>query len=467
MEVPSDRDGDSTVVAVLFNLTGQNKFLLDDHGTLSIDHPADIKAYDIFGKEIVPGGEGFSIPFSNSPVYLLSNQLSVLDFYGKLQHARIEQITPVKMYALSLEEDVDQPQKLRVRIENMLAEPVEGTLFHEVEGKDEAGSTEFRLEAGELGEVSLDWKGTLEWNEDNVYPIKLSAKTRTSRSELYEVSEKFQFLNVAQMPERSIRVDGNIAEWREIEPLCANSALMLNEVDPTCCLLHPGAECCNSQESDKVKIKTRIAYDDNYIYVSAEILEKESSNLAGTKEFEDLEYIKGMSGGLRHPTTTGDCLQLTFGFRDRVPGRGRQMDDNWAWKGFYYDTDYQYLVYPSSEGDQLVQQWDESSPRRNGFQTEEVEEIHPVQGSMVQISRDEENETTIYELAIPRNEIPLFNEELEDFRFSYIYNNNEGASGGRLQYSNMMGVFDHWRNFGSFAPTWMQTTSCQTFVHIK
>ena len=43
--------------------------------------------------------------------------------------------------------------------------------------------------------------------------------------------------------------------------------------------------------------------------------------------------------------------------------------------------------------------------------------------------------------------------------------NDEGL--GELNWSEAAGVYDYWRNLGSFAPTWMQRLPCQTFFGIE
>ena len=98
-------------------------------------------------------------------------------------------------------------------------------------------------------------------------------------------------------------------------------------------------------------------------------------------------------------------LQLAFGFRDRFPGEGRQMNDPWAWKGYFCDTDYVYNVHTSTDGDLLIRQWGADGHRRNAYQTDKVPGVEPVPNAKVKISRDEAKKLTIYEMAIPRKEM--------------------------------------------------------------
>ncbi len=92
---------------------------------------------------------------------------------------------------------------------------------------------------------------------------------------------------------------------------------------------------------------------------------------AGQKGKEiTLPYQQGMPDGLHYITYCGNVLQFSFGFRDRVPGIGRQMGDPWAWKGCFYDSDYSFVAHVSTKGDQLIRIWSPDGSRQNGYQTE-------------------------------------------------------------------------------------------------
>lgn len=153
-------------------------------------------------------------------------------------------------------------------------------------------------------------------------------------------------------------------------------------------------------------------------------------------------------------------LQLAFGFRDRVPGFGRQMSDPYACKGRFYDTDYVYNIEKTTDGDRIFRQWGADTDRRNGYQTEAPPYMVPVPGAAIVIRRDEERKLTVYEMAIPRQELALFDPAKGMCRFRFLVCNNEGL--GELNWSEAVGVFDYWRNLGSFAPPWMQRLPCQT-----
>ncbi|MEO1236365.1 MAG: hypothetical protein AAFX76_06200, partial [Planctomycetota bacterium] len=217
--------------------------------------------------------------------------------------------------------------------------------------------------------------------------------------------------------------------------------------------------------------------DDGFVYVAATVREPTYTSNAGQPatvrkrlgkgKFEVVEtpHTLGVPGGLTHVANTGDVLQLAFGFRDRVPGYGRQMDDVMAWRGDFYDTDYQYNVHSISGEPVVMRQWGPDTDRRNGYQVDDVPHIEPVAGAEVEIERDEAAGITTYELAIPRSELTLFDPGELSVRFAFMFRENDTR--GRLQWAEAAGVFDHWLNYGTFAPTWAMSYPCQTFFGIE
>jgi hypothetical protein len=143
------------------------------------------------------------------------------------------------------------------------------------------------------------------------------------------------------------------------------------------------------------------------------------------------------------------------------------MDDPWAWKGSFYDTDYSFVAHVSTEGNQLIRIWSPDGSREDGYQTEAVPEIKPVPGGKIKITRDQSQRLTIYEIAIPRCQLTLFDPLAGRCRFGFILYNSEQEAGGSMNWSDAAGVFDYWQSSGSFPPTWTQRLPCQTFFGIE
>ena len=467
---PNDRADDKTKVAVVWSLTGVSSNRLDTQGTLTLD-ARGLAAFDMMGRRIRPQGKQLVLPFGAAPVYLTTDTLGVIELRDCVAAGRIEHVTPVNLYALSLAGDPARPQELTVRIENQLNCPVTGTLQLKVDGATQATSAPLALEAAKLCEVRVPWPGAAR-SADNQYAVTLSASVGTPA---VTVSRR-QVLAMASFRKRTIKVDGDLGDWKGVTPVVLDSRMVGSGVDLSQYMLNPQLERPDD-EAARQRIVARLytAYDERNIYLAAAVQGASGQCVAGEpatkgrgKAKVTLPYRNGLPGGLGHAVNCGDVLQFAFGFRDRVPGYGRQMDDPYAWKGVFFDTDDCYVAHTSTDGDQLIRLWGSGTSRRNGYQTEPVPGLEAVPGGRIKIVRDEKARQTIYELAIPRSELPLFDPAAGRLRFGFIvYDKGLPGAGNGLNWSDAAGVFDHWRNSTSFPPTWMQRTACQTFFGIE
>jgi hypothetical protein len=237
-------------------------------------------------------------------------------------------------------------------------------------------------------------------------------------------------------------------------------------------LLNPGRVKTETGDGGRVVLRVYTAYNDRNVYVAAAVREPQLMCRAGQPvtrrgrtEVVTLPYRMGEPEGLEHIRLCGDVFFFAFGFRNRVPGWGRQMDDPWAWKGHFYDTDYQYAAHTSTTGAKLIRQWGADTSRRTAYQTAGVPGVGPVPDAQVRIERDETAQLTVYEVAIPRNELQLFDPAAGRLRFGFLLASNE--IGWPLQWASAAGVFDYWIGSGSFSPSWMSVLPCQTFFGIE
>ena len=468
--VPEERAGDKTKVAVVWSHTGRSNQELDAGGTLSIESARGLRAFDCTGREIRPSWGKLTVPFGEFPVYVTTDELDVISLRGRIAAARIENVTPVNLYALSLPEPAEKPQLLRVRVENQMNRTVKGTLTVQAGPKGKPESTDFQIPAAQLQEVPILWPGVAA-SPQNEYAVALTARTDAG------TATRRQIVAAAVFARKSVTVDGALDDWRGVTPVLLDSARLKTGVDLTQYLLNPHLERPTGTPEDK-RIVARVytAYDDSNVYLAAEVNEEGLVCPAGEPAIKGrgpgakvtLPYKNAMPGGLNHIRYAGDALLFSFGFRDRVPGWGRQMDDPYAWKGHFYDTDYHYVAHISTEGDQLIRQWGADTPRRMAYQTVLHPGYGPVPGAKIVIKRDEQKKITVYELSIPRAELALFDPAKGRCRFGFVLCNNEklGLQGG-LQWSEAAGVFDHWLSSGSFAPSWTSMLPCQTFFGIE
>jgi hypothetical protein len=291
---------------------------------------------------------------------------------------------------------------------------------------------------------------------------------RTSDQVALKTVTREHCINTAVIAKKTITVDGSLGDWSGVTPvfLGAEQAKAWSSATP-------------STGAGTVSGKVYVAYDDSYVYVAADVTEPNFGCAAGQSASDGGGLPRGMPGGIFTITRQGDAFSFAFGFRNRVPPtqvKGRDITEPWCWKGHYYDTDYLYTAHASTQGDKLVQHWDESSPRRWGYQTENLPEHKDVPEGKVKIVR---GGTTIYECAIPRAQIELFDpSKMDACRFAFIIINGEAAGelyydkkddmNFNLQYTRAYGQFDHWNKFlSSWGPSWNGLGPCQTRFAIE
>ena len=476
--IAPEYQNDITKVSVLWGLTGSSATMIDKQATITLNRLPDIRAYDISGREILPKGNNLTVSLNENPVFLTTDKLSVVDFRTRISEANIDIATPVNIYAQSLKLPADKAQTFTIRIENQFNKDITGKLLLKIGGV-ESGITPFTILSGRLSDIEVNWPG-MELSPINQYAVTLIAETECVtadtpggvpiKKKLPSVT-KTQLLQSARFSKRTITVDGLLNDWQGEVPVLLDSRLLVNGFDPTIYLLNPGLEKPTG-DTDEKRIMARIytAYDTNYVYLAAAVQENSLNCTAGIPVEKGrgetkiiLPYKNGMPDGLNHIVFAGDVLQFAFGFRDRVPGFGRQMNDPYAWKGMFYDTDDVFVAHISTEGDQLIRQWGEKTARSNAYQTEIVAGYESVPNARIRINRNEEAKLTIYEMAIPRAELKLFNPDNGKCRFGFrLYNNEQLGEGNSLGWSETASVFDYWRNSGSFTPTWTQHLPCQT-----
>lgn len=477
VNVPPEREDDDTKVAVIWGLTGRSAEWLDTRGELVIADASDLRAYDTTGEEIPAANGQLVLPLSPDPVYITSECLDVLALRDRIQGGLIRRLTPINFYALSLQAPASEKQSLIVRVQNQINRRLTGTLVLRVAGTKEVVSTRFEVDPGALIEVPLPWP-TLSPHADNRYPVGLTARLDNSEagpSESFPPLARDQTLAVARFEKRTVHLTGALSDWADIRAVTVDSSSTQQANGDASSLQNPNEK----QKSDHTGTKritgqVYTAYDDDFVYVGAAVHEDQFHCSAGQpftatvgNLTTTLPYLKGVPDGLHFITECGNVLQFSFGFRDRVPYIGRQIDDLWAWKGAFYDTDYSYVAHTSAQGDRLIRIWGPDAGRRNGYQTESVPGIGPVPGGVVKITRDDTNNLTLYEIAIPRQQLVLFDPDNGQCRFGFVLYNSQLGNGGALSWSDVAGVFDYWQTPGSFPPTWKDHLACQTFFGIE
>ncbi|HYG34496.1 MAG TPA: hypothetical protein VEC99_06920, partial [Clostridia bacterium] len=378
---------------------------------------------------------------------ITSDTLSVVELRNRIAEARVQNLTPINLYALSLSKAASQPQELSVRIENQMNRPVSVELSLQGPGQIKTKTSVVRIPVAKLVEARVPWPGA-QLATNNQYPIQLQARVLSEDGAPLTDLSHSQIIQVAQFVKHSPQVDGKLDDWKDLTPVFLTAR---PREDFTKFLLNPNLRPDGNAPTLPALARIFTAYDDHFVYVA--VAGWGTNCNVGQPAKPGLPFLKGDPKGLNYISTCGDVVQVAFGFRDRVPGQGRQMQDPWAWKGLFYDTDYQYAAHTSPEGPKLIRLWGAETDRRTAYQIDEVPHIIPVEGARIAITGE------AYEIAIPRRELRLFDPAKDRLRFSVVLNN-------RNNWADTAGVFDYWSGMGSFGPSWESRLPCQTFFGI-
>jgi len=446
--VPKERENDATRVAVIWSETGPDAERLDSTGTLTIQPAGDLRALDMTGRPVgQKNGDALTVPLSQYPVYLLSDQMSVVAMRQSIGGGRIEGLTPVSSYLLSLPSPLGaSPTTLTARVQNQINRPLKGmiALSGPKEWKIEPAQRPFELKPAELAE--LDFRVTATSTTiRNLYLVQTKVESDGGKYERREI------VSVACMRPMTVKVDGQIDEWTTAAFVRVDSE---QQRSPQRCLdwladpKQPFPQPPSGQTF--VGIKAAVAYDAANLYLAAVVREP---GLGNATDGDPRTYNE-------NPLLNGDCIEMVFGFGERANDDYRKSDDPWYWKGMFRDVDYVLIQFRQRADVPILQSlFAPGLTWRTDYQSEQVNTF-TVPGSQTRFIRDEAEKTTTWEIAIPRKYLNRFDPTKPYCRFGFVYYNDEKLA--PLEWARGCGVFDYWTNFGSFLPAWNALLPCQT-----
>jgi hypothetical protein len=438
---------DETRVAVLWTYTGTSARDVDK-GTLIIEDGEGIDALDLFGNPI---GERrktrLSVPLGESPVYLTA-RLPIQAFAERVASARLENLTPIALQILPLTEPPDRAQQVVVRVQNQLNRPIGGTLALNlpIGWSVQPPKSPFALEMGEVKDIAFELAGAVA-NRDNVYPISVTAEVEKKKY------ERAQLVQVAAAVYGAAQVDGDLSDWADAYPLSLDSAPQTYSEAYARSLMNPKGKRFESSPSRRqISARLYTKWDEQFFYVAAEVAEPELAQAAtadprtGNKDFWN-----------------GDALQLAFSLNDRARDDNRAAADAWRWKGVFRDSEFGFVLMQAKDGPAVVRLFAPGTPFRVHSAAEPAAGYGIVKGARIVVRRNDAESKTYYEAAIPLSEIQgLRPQDGLRVRLSFVLHNNEGIRSGRLQWSEVAGVWDDLNNVGSFLPTDEPFLPCQT-----
>ena len=265
--------------------------------------PATLKArlpgarlLDVFGNAL-PAGDEISIPLGAAPVYIVSDAAPSSVAWA-LRNGKVDGIAPVAARALPLTQIVSGgPQKISVRLQNMLLQPASGTLrLGAPAGWTLAQNAQkFVLGASEIRDYDFFAQRAAP-SRDGAYSVTVALDVEGG-SGAWQQDVRVACAANAQT---AIRVDGDLRDWKNAQWM---------DVQPS-----------------KMKIsgaKVALLWDENYLYLAAQINEPRLHPSNDANTFWD-----------------GDALQLAFGTR----GEGKPEI------GPFRDTDWSLILSPLSGG---------------------------------------------------------------------------------------------------------------------
>ncbi len=253
---------------------------------------------DVFGNSL-PAGNDISIPLGAAPVYVISDAAPATVAWA-LRNGKVDGIAPVAARALPITQIVSgDPQKLSVRLQNVLLQPATGTLRLNAPAGWTLAQNEqkFALGAGEIRDYDFFAQNATP-ARDGLYSVAVALEIEGGSG----VWQQTMRVACAANTQKLLRLDGDLRDW-------SNAQWM--DVRPT------------KAQGDSAKVG--LLWDENYLYIAAQIEESRLHPSNDANSFAD-----------------GDALQLAFG----IQGEGKPET------GPFRDTDWS-LVLSSLSGGQI------------------------------------------------------------------------------------------------------------------
>jgi hypothetical protein len=429
-------------------------------GTMTIDNSDSLlQFYDLSGNPCYVGEKTVKLPMSIFPSYIACAK-GPKAAAERLAQAQITGKRPVEIlprdFATSLSE---KSAALSVGLHNCLNRTITGKLT--VKSPSEitlaSGAQEVVLGAGETKTVSFPVAAATP-QESNAYPFEFSFVSDAGDADYKEV------INCAVAPKKTITVDGNLDEWRDIPGVTVFGKD--DSVDSIEVLRRPWLALKESHPG-LVSGRLKMAWDDENLYLFAEVNDPTDQKNAFPLEGRDENrYFHSKASDERDPYKSWlaknapghSFAEVPYVYADN-PENPRQPDlptihfrrdrlqlgfdvtEGWHEMdgdvdrvpyGFHAvpDTDYEFSLYGCEGGKSEL--WRHLAPgvaRLHDFprQPRGKNTTGAVKEARHSVKRN--GSVYAYELAIPRSAIPdLKLKPGTDFGFTFKFGNGEGAS---------------------------------------
>jgi len=447
--------------------------------------------YDFYGNAVAPKDGRIVVPLDGRGFFLRADGSpgSLAELVKAVRESRIEGIEPLATVAHDMTARIEQGPALRLTLTNVLNRPVSGTLTVRLGGlKVEPASQPLVFAPNETKEVVLKASGAAV--ASNTYPLDLTFDAGADGTAVHQ-----EDLHVNVIARRTIKVDGNLEDWKGVLPQPVTSG----DAGPT--LTEAAWFPFSKFDASVTKgfATGYLAYDKDCFYFAAKIADDTPDE--GTCRFEtrnDDEYFypetsygvdRDKSAGKKAaPPQAAEKTPLKwpegvrrYSYRKRpeLPAGNAPNHDNVQiafnvlapqekpWRPFppgtmpgfvtYKDTDYEYAlnqVAPKYGGGVEIWRLEVPGMPHKHFYPRQPKSPKdgPVKDGQLKFVRD--GNTLVVEAAIPWSEIPDVKRRLDEgkpIKFSYRVNDNAGK--GCMELSRLRSVA---RRNGSFHVDWVE-----------
>jgi hypothetical protein len=403
-------------------------------GKMVIDN-ADglLEFYDLAGNPVYQGKKSVELPMTIFPTYITCRQGAAVAA-KRLAAAQIEGKRPVEVLPRDFTERVAKGTVLTVELHNCLNRPISGQLAVQApEGLQlKQNVLAVKLDAGERKALAFELSQAAA-NPANAYPFSFRFTSGAGHAEYKEV------LNATIVPKKTINVDGNFDDWKDIPGVTVIAKAQ--KAEPTELLRRPWLSIKDAEPQGNFA-QFKLAWDDNYLYAAAMVNDP-------TSQAKGLAPMAGRNEDLYFHTKASDQQSPYKEFLAKRPGRSfaevpyvwrynpegpdhpslptipfrrdrlhiaLDVADDWhdlasttdrVPYGFHAvpDTDYEYALYMTAGGSELwrhlapgvarVHDWPRQPKAKNS--------TGPVAGAKHVVKR--EGNTYLYEVAIPKAEL--------------------------------------------------------------
>ena len=429
-------------------------------GVMTIDNSDGLlQFYDLSGNPCYVGEKTVKLPMSIFPSYITcakgpkaaAERLAQAQITGK----RPVEILPRDFKTLLSNKDT----ALSVGVHNCLNRTIKGKLTVKSPSEITLGTSaqEVELAAGETKTLSFPISAATP-QESNAYPFEFSFASDAGDAQYKEV------LNCAVAPKAKINVDGNLDEWKDIPGVTIFGKD--DSVDSIEVLRRPWLALKESHPG-LVSGRLKMAWDDDYLYLSAEVNDPTNQKNARPMEGRDEnKYFHSKASDEREPykgwlaknAPGRSFAEVPYVYADNpenprqpdlptIPFRrdrlqlGFDVTEGWhdmdgdadrVPYGFHAvpDTDYEFSLYGCEGGKSEL--WRHLAPgvaRINDWprQPRGKNTTGAVKEARHAVKRN--GSLYVYELAIPKSAISdLKLEPGTDFGFTFKIGNGEGAN---------------------------------------